>query len=143
MTTDSLELAQRLRLSADVLRRTVRNARTFGNVPRRHEAALSQLRRKGPASIADLARMEQVRPQSMGLTIAELAESGLVVKEPDPADRRRELVSLTDEGKQMVAAIGEERDQDLARLLDRNLTAAERRTVAEALDLLARVATHA
>ena len=36
-----------------------------------------------------------------------------------------------------------ERDKDLASLLDRQTTADERQTLAEALDLLARVAMHA
>jgi hypothetical protein len=85
----SLRLAQQLRLNVDRLRRTVRNRRTLDDIPRRHEAVLSWLGRKGPLTTADLARWEQIPPQSMGSTVAELLAAGLVGKSADPTDRRR------------------------------------------------------
>jgi DNA-binding MarR family transcriptional regulator len=136
----SLQLAQQLRLNVDRLRRTVRNRRTLDGVPRRHEAVLSWLARKGPLSTAELARWEQIRPQSMGTTVAELLAAGLVEKSADPTDRRRELVALTTGGLATLAGIAEQRDRDLAGLLDTHLSDAERLVVAESLALLERVA---
>ena len=138
--TESVRLAQQLRLNVDRLRRTVRHRRILDGVPRRHEAVLSWLHRKGSLATADLARWEQIRPQSMGSTVSELTELGLVTKAADPADRRRELVSLTDQGRRTLTLIAEQRDQDLAVLLDSRLTDPEREVLAAALVLLERIA---
>ena len=138
--TESVRLAQQLRLNIDRLRRTVRQRRILDGVPRRHEAVLSWLNRKGPLATADLARWEQIRPQSMGSTVSELSELGLVTKAADPTDRRRELVSLTDQGRRTLGMIAEQRDQDLAALLDSRLTDPEREVLAAAFLLLERIA---
>ncbi len=139
--TDPLALAQRLRLGAEVLRRTIRQSRTLPGLSRAQEAALNLLERKGDVSIADLARMEQVRPQSMRITVASLVEASLVRKEPDPTDGRRELVSLTEEGRRAVDDMAAQRSQDLARLFEQQLNEGERATIASFLDILERLAT--
>ena len=142
MTTflpDSQDLAQRLRLSVERLRRTVRGQRAFDDLSRSQEAVLSLLGRKGPLSTADLARWEQVRPQSMGETVAGLVAAGLVLKTPDPSDGRRDLAALTPAGETTLAEVAGRRDQGLAELLESRLSAAEREVVAAALDLLERV----
>jgi DNA-binding MarR family transcriptional regulator len=115
----------------------------LGRRPRRHEAVLSWLARKGPLTTAELARWEQIRPQSMGSTVTELTSNGLVSKRADPSDGRRELVSLTDEGARTLAGVAEQRDRDLAALLDIHLTDEERALVGQSLALLERVAGEA
>ncbi|MEV4631434.1 MarR family transcriptional regulator [Micromonospora sp. NPDC049523] len=140
---DPLWLAQELRLNIDRLRRTVRARRTLDGIPCRHESVLSWLRRKGPLSTAELARWEQIRPQSMGTTVAELLVGGLVRKSPDPTDGRREIVSLTEAGVRTLASIAEQRDRDLATLIETHLTEPERLVVVESLALLERVAEQA
>jgi len=61
-------------------------------------AAMAQLERIGSATIADLARMEGVKPQSMGATLTVLEQEGLVGRRPHPTDGRQVLFSLTDKG---------------------------------------------
>lgn len=61
-------------------------------------AALGRLLRHGESTVADLARAEGVRPQSMGATVQALVDLGLVERRPDPADGRRALVRATDGG---------------------------------------------
>ena len=61
-------------------------------------SALSQLEKAGSATTADLARAEQVKPQSMGATLAELEREGLVARQPHPTDGRQVLFALTDKG---------------------------------------------
>ena len=136
---DLLPLAQQLRLIVERLRRNVRDRRTLDDIPRRHESVLSWLDRKGPLTTADLARWEQIRPQSMGTTVMEMVEGGLVVKASHPTDGRRELVSLTDQGRRALRAIAELRDRDLADLLTQRLTDDERAVVATSLALLERI----
>lgn len=52
----------------------------------------------GPATTADLARAEGVKPQSMGATIAALEEKGIVERKPHPTDGRQMNIALTVKG---------------------------------------------
>jgi DNA-binding MarR family transcriptional regulator len=49
----------------------------------------------GPATIADLARAEGMKPQSMGTTIAALEDMGIVERKPHPTDGRQMNIQLT------------------------------------------------
>lgn len=49
-------------------------------------------------TIADLARAEAVKPQSMGTTLAAMEGEGLVERKPHPEDGRQVLFGLTAEG---------------------------------------------
>jgi len=66
-------------------------------------AALGRLLRHGESTVADLARAEGVRPQSMGATVQALVDLGLVERRPDPADGRRTLVRATETGSRARA----------------------------------------
>ncbi len=61
-------------------------------------AVMGRLARNGPATIADLARAESMKPQSMGTTIAALEEMGMVVRKPHPTDGRQVNIQLTAKG---------------------------------------------
>lgn len=61
---------------------------------------LARLEIEGPASTADLARAEAVKPQSMGVTLATMEQDGLLVRQPHPTDGRQFLYALTDEGRE-------------------------------------------
>jgi DNA-binding MarR family transcriptional regulator len=61
-------------------------------------AVMGRLDRDGPATTADLARAESVKPQSMGATIAALEEMGLVERKPHPTDGRQINIVLTAKG---------------------------------------------
>lgn len=69
-----------------------------------HELNLSQmgtlarLERQGPATTADLARMEAMKPQSMKVILAGLEEDGMVERRPHPTDGRQILFVLTAKG---------------------------------------------
>jgi DNA-binding MarR family transcriptional regulator len=53
---------------------------------------------KGPATSADLARAEGVRPQSMSTALGLLEKKGLVERKPHPTDGRRINIKLTARG---------------------------------------------
>jgi DNA-binding MarR family transcriptional regulator len=59
---------------------------------------LGRLDRGGPATTADLARAELVKPQSMSATLAVLEEQGLVERREHPSDGRQVLFALTRAG---------------------------------------------
>jgi DNA-binding MarR family transcriptional regulator len=61
------------------------------------KAVLSRLE-KGPATSAELARAEGIKPQSMGVAIALLEEMQLVERKPHPTDGRQMNVKLTAKG---------------------------------------------
>ena len=61
-------------------------------------ATLARLDNAGAMTTADLARSEFVKPQSMGTTLADLEQAGLVQRRPHPTDGRQVLFALTAEG---------------------------------------------
>jgi DNA-binding MarR family transcriptional regulator len=101
---------------------------------------LGRLDRLGPASISELAADERVRPQSMTSTVAWLADHGLVERGPHAVDRRLVVVTLTEAGRKAVAEDRRRREGWLANAIERDLTERERRLLAEATLLLARLA---
>ncbi|MDP9793828.1 DNA-binding MarR family transcriptional regulator [Catenuloplanes nepalensis] len=93
--SDDLELAEALRAAVGDF---VRRVRTLEAMPPGQLAALGHLGREGALSIADLARREGVRHQSMTRTVHLLAEQHLVTLTPDPLDRRQVVVVITPAG---------------------------------------------
>jgi DNA-binding MarR family transcriptional regulator len=89
-----------------VLGQLVRRLRAEHRFPLMHGTVLGRLDREGPQSVSDLAAVERVRPQSMAQVVSELEADDLVQRRPDPDDRRRALVELTERGR---AALGEDR----------------------------------
>ena len=59
---------------------------------------LARLDKIGWMTTADLARAEFVKPQSMGTTLADLEQQGLVQRRPHPTDGRQVLFGLTPDG---------------------------------------------
>ena len=61
-------------------------------------SVMKHLEAGGPATIADLARAESVKPQSMGSTIAALEEMGMVERTAHPTDGRQMNIRLSAKG---------------------------------------------
>jgi DNA-binding MarR family transcriptional regulator len=59
---------------------------------------LARLGRDGPATTAELARAENMRPQSMSAAVATLEERGFVERKPHPSDGRQVNIALTEKG---------------------------------------------
>ena len=81
-----------------LLIRRVRAAAATHELSWSEAAVLGRLRRDGPATTADLARAETVRPQSMGATVAALEGMGLVERKPHLTDGRQVNIVLTAKG---------------------------------------------
>ena len=88
--------ARALFTSMGLLRRRLRAVGSPGELTFPEVAALARLQRNGPATSAELARIEQISPQSMGATLAGLQERGLVSRSADPDDGRRVVMSVTE-----------------------------------------------
>ncbi|MGW4163277.1 MarR family winged helix-turn-helix transcriptional regulator [Streptomyces sp. NPDC004788] len=65
--------------------------------------ALTVLERRDGMSGAELARNSFVTPQSMSDLVGALERRGLITRSPDPASRRRHVISLTDAGRDLLA----------------------------------------
>jgi len=78
--------------------RRVRAAAASHDLSLTESAVMARLAKDGPATTADLARAEHMKPQSMGTTIAALEEMGMVERKPHPTDGRQVNIALTANG---------------------------------------------
>jgi DNA-binding MarR family transcriptional regulator len=62
------------------------------------KAVLRRLEKHGPATAADLARAEGVKPQSMGTALGLLEKMGLIERKAHPTDGRQINIRLTARG---------------------------------------------
>ncbi|MEU4894433.1 MarR family transcriptional regulator [Streptomyces sp. NPDC044780] len=121
------------------LMRRMRAASSQGALTPSQRAVLSRLYTVGPNTTAALARAELVRPQSMRTILAALEEQALVERAPHPTDGRQVIFSVTEAGRQAITSVRQAKQSWLLDAIDTRLDAAERRTLAEATDLLKRL----
>lgn len=81
-----------------------------------HSRALGVLTRHGAMRLNALAEHLRIAPRSTTEVVDGLEERGLVARRPDPVDRRATLVTLTDEGTRVGAAIRAARHTEAERL---------------------------
>jgi DNA-binding MarR family transcriptional regulator len=140
---DFTGVAAALRDSIGLLRRRLRQVnaqRGDGDLTLPESAALVRLDRGGPTTSSALARQEQISPQSMGATVAALEARRLVVRQPDPHDGRRAVISVTDAGRQVLRDRRNAHTELLARALAAGFTRPELDVLAAAAPLLERLA---
>lgn len=68
-----------------------------------HHVVLSAVRDLGPVAQADLGRGVGLDPKDLVGVLNDLQAAGHVLREPDPADRRKNAVSLTAQGARLLA----------------------------------------
>jgi DNA-binding MarR family transcriptional regulator len=111
-----------------------------GDLSSPETSALARLDRTGPTSASELAKLERISPQSMGVTVGALEERGLVTRAPDPEDGRRSILTLTAAGAAFLRRRRGARSELLSHALAANFTAAEVKALAAAAPLLERLA---
>jgi DNA-binding MarR family transcriptional regulator len=137
--SDRDRAARALFVSMGLLRRRLRASSSPGELTFPEVAALARLERGGPSTSAELARIEQISPQSMGATLGTLEERGLVTRSADPADGRRVVMSVTDVGRRMVGKRRDARVEQISAALD-GFTEAELQRILSAAPLIRRLA---
>jgi len=135
----SADVSREIRVVFGRLQRRLREIADADDLTSPQAAALSTLRKHGPASASELADREGVRPQSIATIVAALEQRGLVRRDPDPGDGRRLIVSLTDDGQGRADGTLSARAEWLTGAVEERYDDAERRTLAEALVLLDRL----
>jgi DNA-binding MarR family transcriptional regulator len=136
VSPDAAEVADRLHSAAIHLLRRVRAEDDASGLTAPRLSALSVLVFGGPRTLGALAAVEQVRPPTMSVIVADLARAGLVAREPDRRDRRVVHVRATPEGERLMHEGRRRRTAWLTARLAR-LTAAELATLDRAARIVA------
>jgi DNA-binding MarR family transcriptional regulator len=134
--TDTAALAADLR---GVMGQLVRRLRRENLFPLHQASVLGRLDRCGSQSVSDLAAAERVRPQSMAQTVGDLEGEGLVDRKPDPDDRRRALVTITEAGKSRIEADRRAREGWLVKAFE-EMPEADLAAIERTVEVLRRVA---
>jgi DNA-binding MarR family transcriptional regulator len=105
---------------------------------RTHYAVLAALDEFGPASQAALGRRCGIDPSDMVALMSVLTGDGLVERATDPADRRRNLVSITRAGRRRLVQL----DATVAGAQDELLEPLSKADRARLATLLTRIVRH-
>ena len=122
-----------------LLVRRVRAAAATHELSLTESAVLARLSREGPATTAELARAESMKPQSMATTVAALEEGGLVARRPHPSDGRQVIVALTPRGVALRSSAQQAKHSWLAQAIAQ-LDEGEQETLLKAGELIRRLA---
>jgi DNA-binding MarR family transcriptional regulator len=100
---DLSEIAARLRHGVGRLARRLRREGVGPGITAPLVSALTTTERHGTMTIGALSTHEQVQPPTMTKIVASLVEGGLVTRTADPLDRRIAWLSVTPEGRKLLA----------------------------------------
>lgn len=137
---DAHEVAAALRIAVGMLFRKLRQIPSGGELTPAETSALSLLDRGGPATSSDLAKLDRISPQSMGVTLAALEQRGLIERQRDPGDGRRIVLSVSQSGRQVLSDRRSARTELIAQALRGGFTSAELDQLHAAAPLLERLA---
>lgn len=132
-------LATELRVMIGKLKHRLREQAHTGELTPSQTSVLLHLEREGSATVTALARIEGVRPQSMGATVAGLQAAGLVRGAPHPNDGRQTVLSLTPACRKMIKAGRAAREDWLLRTIQARLSGKEQAKLAAGVELLKRL----
>ena len=125
--------------SVGTLVRRVRSAAASHELSLTESAVMRRLDIDGPATTADLARAESVKPQSMGATIAALEERGFVERRAHPTDGRQFHIALTSKGSAARESAKDAKRSWFAQAIAQ-LDEADRKTLYKAGEIIQRLA---
>lgn len=119
-----------------VLRKQTRNEALLSLTER---STLGLLYPDKQLSPSELAQVEKVTTQSMSQIINHLAELNYIRKAPSEEDKRKTLLSLTEEGKTYVEKGRQEKQEWLARAFEEKLVPGEREVLQQAIHILSKL----
>ena len=131
--------ASELRMATFRLARRLRCQRAVDSMSDGHYAVLAGLKVHGPHTLGELADRERVTAPSMNRTVNSLEEAGLVSRTPDESDRRKVIIALTDEGREVVEETTRRRDSWLESALA-DLSPEQRAVLGRAASIMQEVA---
>ena len=129
-----------VRVAFGRIRRRLREVATDAELTTGQASVLARLGKDEASAASALARLEGVRPQSMAATISSLEQLGLLRRSPDPSDGRRQIVALTEAGRNVEHGNREARVEWFIEVLQAHCTEPERQTLLSAAAILDRLA---
>lgn len=126
--------AARLERAAGLLLRRLRATRP-GDLTRSQSSLLGSVRDHGPLSLATLAALEAVQAPTASRAVDLLVRRGLLRRETDPADHRRQVIELAGDAAGLLERRSRVAVTALAAELD-GLTDADRAAIIAALPAL-------
>ncbi|HYA08610.1 MAG TPA: MarR family transcriptional regulator [Gaiellaceae bacterium] len=136
--TDTVAVAEALRPTLMRISRELRReARAVGVSPEQ-VSLLAAIKVEPGIGVRELAGRERISPPAMTKHVDRLERDGLVARTPNPADRRRVGLALTDEGQRALRRVRSRRTAWLATRL-RGLTHDELAALAAAVEPLSRL----
>jgi DNA-binding MarR family transcriptional regulator len=139
--TKQLQFTQSIRAWMDVfLQRSMGNwwrfARSTGlSMPQ--FSLLTQMYHRGACGMSGISEQFEITPAAASQMVDKLVQSGYIVREEDPNDRRAKTLNLTTKGRQLIDAGNEERYRWVEELAGK-LNAEERAQIVEALERMTR-----
>lgn len=108
--------AARLRVAVLRLSRRLRKHDLAGLTPSQL-STLASVGKSGPVRLGDLAAAERIAPSTLTRVVNVLEERGYLLRQPAPDDARAALVTLTDDGQQVLGQIRAEATRLLAEMV--------------------------
>jgi DNA-binding MarR family transcriptional regulator len=132
--TPAADIAARLRLSATRLARRLRQESGAGLSPSQL-SALAVVSNHGPLTLGALAEHERVAPPTVTKVVSKLECDGLVIRTPDPSDRRVCRVEISSQGAELLEEVRRRKTAWLTARVS-ELDPESQRRLADALDVL-------
>lgn len=133
---EAYETAVALRRASTRLALRLRAERTGDGLGSTGVAVLGQLHRHGSLTATEIAAAERVQPQSLTRVLATLEGQGLISRQQDAGDRRRNTIDLTDAGGRLLKDHMKSSDDWLAEAIEQRLNPTERAVLGLAAGIL-------
>lgn len=138
MTDEVARLAGGLRTTVARLNHSLREPVARRGVTPTRLTAMATLEKCGPMRQGSLADRLRITAASMSRLVESLEEGGWVERQPDPEDRRAQLLSLSGEGRETLETLRREGAGELAKAI-RLLPEDEQAALAAALPVLVKL----
>jgi DNA-binding MarR family transcriptional regulator len=139
VSASALQASLDVRVILGRLRRRFMSVTDGDDITPPQASVLMRVGRGDVTTASALATAERVRPQSMAVTLAGLEQLGLITRTPDPTDGRRQIVELTDAGRNRVDVARDAGHEWLATSLQNEFSEHERQQIIAAMRLLERL----
>lgn len=125
----------RLRQAISRLGRELNTTATDEGLTPTQASTLNVISRRGPISLAELARVERLNPTMLSRVIAKLDGLGLIARTPHPEDQRSAVVGVTEHGQATAERIRANRTKEVAQAAAA-LNAEQQRLISDAVPAL-------
>ena len=122
-----------------ILKKRLADQPTFSTLSSPQLNALIHLEKHQKSTVTALAKEEGISIQSMGVTINSLKKQGLIIATPDPSDKRKVLLSLSEQCHAEITAFKRESDIWLVEKIRQQLNIDEQRTLLNGVELLQKI----